>query len=325
MPRFVLNDENVINSYGFKIPTAGIYLGRFNANPVMLDGHWNSNDSVIGKWKDIEISNGNLSAETVFNLKDPKAKSISEKVDDDFIKSASMGVAFKREDLQMVNGELTLTKCELLEASIVAIPSNANALKLYVDGKALTEFDVQTLCLSVAQNAPDDIETPPVQQLQTENTMLKLSELAFLALGFAEFTKEASETEINKAVLALKKSKEDAETKLTAAELKLSALEDKEKTEQLALSTKLVDDAVASGRITADKKQSFLDLAAQNFDLAKSTIESIPAKKSLAAEVKTIPGVEGITKMEDFQKLSLDEQIAFKADHPEAYQLILKS
>lgn len=49
MPRFILNDENVTNSYGFKIKTEGIRLGRFEANPVMLDGHSNMNLSVIGK------------------------------------------------------------------------------------------------------------------------------------------------------------------------------------------------------------------------------------------------------------------------------------
>lgn len=323
MPRFVLNDENVRNSYGFKITTAGIYLGRFEANPVMLDSHYNSNSGVIGKWKDIQNNNVTLSADTVFNLSDPNAKSISEKVDGGFINGASMGVAFKKEDLKMVKGELTLTKCELLEASIVAVPSNASALKLYVDGEAMTDFDVQTLCLSVAQEAP--VVTPKPKE-QTNNTMLKLSQLAFIALGFSQSTTEASEAEINTAVLALQKEKTEAENRANAAELKLSTYEDQAKANQLSLSTKLVDDAIASGRITADKKQNFLDLAASNFDLAKTTIESIPAKKNLSTEVKnSAVGLEGITKMDDFQKLSLEDQLSLKANYPENYQLILKS
>lgn len=323
MPRFVLNDENVRNSYGFKITTAGINLGRFEANPVMLDSHYNNNSGVIGKWKDIQNNNVTLSADTVFNLSDPNAKSISEKVDGGFINGASMGVSFRKADLKMVNGELTLTKCELLEASIVAVPSNASALKLYVDGEAMTDFDVQTLCLSVAQEAPEN----PKKQPTNDNKMsLKLSQLAFIALGFSQSTTEASETEINTAVLALQNAKTEAENKAKAAELKLSALEDKAKAEQLALSTKLVDDAVASGRITADKKEKFLELATKDFDLAKVTIESIPAKKNLSTEVKnSAVGLEGITKMEDFQKLSAEDQMSLKENHPENYQLILKS
>lgn len=324
MPRFVLNDENVRNSYGFKITTAGIYLGRFEANPVMLDSHYNSNSGVIGKWKDIQNNNVTLSADTVFNLSDANAKSISEKVDGGFINGASMGVSFQKSDLKMVNGELTLTKCELLEASIVAVPSNASALKLYVDGEAMTDFDVQTLCLSVAQEAP--VVTPKQQQTNENKMSLKLSQLAFIALGFSQSTTEASETEINTAVLALQNAKTEAENKAKAAELKLSAYEDQAKANQLTLSTKLVDDAIASGRITADKKQTFLDLATSNFDLAKTTIESIPAKKSFSASIQnSTSGLEGITKMEDFQKLSYEEQISLKENHPDNYQLILKS
>ena len=79
MPRFILNDENVTNSYGFKIKTAGIDLKRFEANPVMLDGHNPSNLSVIGKWTEIKAENGKLSADTDFDMEDENAKTIAGK------------------------------------------------------------------------------------------------------------------------------------------------------------------------------------------------------------------------------------------------------
>ena len=81
MPRFILNDENVTNSYGFKIKTEGINLKRFKANPVMLDEHNPSNLSVIGKWTEIKAENGKLSAETEFDLDDENAKVIAGKVE----------------------------------------------------------------------------------------------------------------------------------------------------------------------------------------------------------------------------------------------------
>ncbi len=71
MPRFILNDESSKNSYGFKIKTEGINLNRFEGNPVMLDGHINSTSHVLGSWKDIKKEDGKLTAETVFDLKDP--------------------------------------------------------------------------------------------------------------------------------------------------------------------------------------------------------------------------------------------------------------
>ena len=96
MPRFILNDENVMNSYGFKIKTAGIDLKRFEANPVMLDGHNPSNLSVIGKWTEIKAENGKLSADTDFDMEDENAKTIAGKVERGVIKGASMGISFSK-------------------------------------------------------------------------------------------------------------------------------------------------------------------------------------------------------------------------------------
>ncbi len=191
MPRFVLNDERVLNSYGFKIKTAGISLARFASNPVMLDGHNHSNASVIGRWKEWAAADAILSADTDFDMEDPKAADISGKVDRNFIKSASMGISFKKADLKMTGGELVLEKCELLEASIVAIPSNSAALKLTMDGQPLSDTDVKELCLNIAQNS--DSNNPIITDTMT---MLKLSQLAFLALGLSATTTEATEEQI---------------------------------------------------------------------------------------------------------------------------------
>ncbi len=87
----------------------------------------------------------------------------------------------------------------------------------------------------------------------------------------------------------------------------------------------MVDLAVKNGQITADKKQSFIDLGNQNFDLLKSTIDAIPVKKTFGAGVQTPVGTNGVTTMEEFQKLSLSEQLAFKEANPDGYQAILKS
>ena len=85
----------------------------------------------------------------------------------------------------------------------------------------------------------------------------------------------------------------------------------------------MLDEAIKSGKITADKRQTFADLAAQNFELAKATLEGIPAKKTFSSGVTTPTGVTGVATMEDFQKLSLDEKLAFKNGNPEAYQKLI--
>lgn len=319
MPRFILNDESIINSYGFRIKTAGIHLERFQANPVMLDGHNPSNHAVIGKWKDIKVEEGKLSADTEFDLEDDNAKAIAGKVERGIIKGASMGISFSKKDFKYENGELVLQKCSLHEASIVAIPSNAGALRLTMDGEQLSETEVKALCLSLAENTT---EIKP----EIENTMnLKLSQLAFIALGFPAETQEARAEQIEAAVLSLDKDKKDLQAKLSLSEEKVNAYVEKEKQTQLAATTKMIDQAIASGKITADKRQTFADLAAQNFDLAKSTLEALPEKQQFSTGVKSPAGTSAVATMEDFQKLSTDEQLAFKNANPESYQAILKS
>lgn len=316
MPRFILNDENTRNSYGFKINTAGIYLGRFENNPVMLDGHINANSHVIGSWKDVKKEDGKLSAETVFDMEDPKAAEIAGKVDRNVIRSCSMGISFKKSDLKMIEGELTLTACELHEASIVAIPSNSSALKLTMDGEELSDTDVKELCLTLASNP---------EQFKPENTMLKLSQLAFIALGLAPTTTEAPAEQIESLILALSREKEETQKKLNLSNEQLNAYIQKEKEAKAKAVTEVVDAALAAGKITADKKQSFIELATANFELAKTTLDAIPAKQTFSTDITTPVNVSGVATMEDFQKLSTDQQLAFKNANPDAYQAILKT
>ena len=87
----------------------------------------------------------------------------------------------------------------------------------------------------------------------------------------------------------------------------------------------MIENAIASGRITADKRQNFAELAAKDFDLAKSILEGLPAKQNFSAGVKALAGTSAVVTMEDFQKLSIEEQLAFKNSDPEAYKTLLKT
>ncbi len=314
MPRFVLNDERVTNSYGFKVLSAGIDLTRFATNPVMLDGHNQSNQSVIGSWENIILEDGKLLAEPLFDMDDENAKKIAGKVERGIIKGASMGIAFHREDLTYEGGDVVLKKCSLFEASIVAVPSNANALRLQMDGVEITEEEIKELCLSFPKTNPNNV-----------HMKLQLTQLALVALGMSASTKELSADEIESAILALSKNRDELKEKLTLSEEQLSAYVAKEKAQREALTAQMLDDAIKSGKITADKRQTFADLAAQNFELAKATLEGIPAKKSFSAGVTTPTGTTGVATMEDFQKLSLEEKLAFKNGNPEAYQKLIAS
>jgi len=214
MPRFVLNDERVTNSYGFKVLSAGIDLTRFVTNPVMLDGHNQSNQSVIGSWENIILEDGKLLAEPRFDMDDENAKKIAGKVERGIIKGASMGIAFHREDLTYEGGDVVLKKCSLFEASIVAVPSNANALRLQMDGVEVTEEEIKELCLSFQKINP----------INTDNMKIQLTQLALVALGMNASCKELSAEEIETAILALSKDRDELKERLSLSEESIVAL-----------------------------------------------------------------------------------------------------
>ncbi|MDB4157964.1 HK97 family phage prohead protease [bacterium] len=310
---FVFNDETV-NSYGFMIPTSGISLARFKKNPIMLDSHWKSNSSVLGKWENIKKEKGLLTAEPLFDNEDENASTIEGKVNRGFINSCSMGVSFDREDLTIVNNQMVLKKCELYEVSIVPVPSNANSIRLYAaeTGEQLKEAEIQELCLSVSQ---DTVKPTPKKNQNSENNMkITLTSVAAIALGFAATELEHDATTINKKIVALNAEK-------TAAQLALSTIKTAQEAEKLTAIKAEVNLALKAGKIAANKVDEFVNLGIANSTLLTSTLANIPAKASLAALVEA-GGPTEVKTPEDFQKLSHDAQLAFKAEQPDAYKLL---
>lgn len=309
---FVFNDENQQNSYGFYILTGGIDTTRFEKNPVMLDSHYNSTNAVLGAWEELQKENGQLKGVPKFDTEDTDTQKIAGKVERGIIKGCSMGIIFNPNDLKMIDGKLTLTKCELLECSIVAVPSNANAIRLYTEEitAPLTSKEIKSLCLAVTPIT--DTKKPK----NNENNMkIKLQTAAALALGLATGTNEIEAEELSQKIIELNASKE-------ATEIKLQAKLDAEETAKLEAINKQVDDAITSGKISAEKKDKFVNLGIASPELLNETLMAIPAKTSLGAVIVPKGGnadTEVKTK-EDFQKLSVEAQLQFKATNPEKYK-----
>ena len=127
--KVILCDSSTINSYGFRTDVNGIDLTRFKKNPVMLYNH--NPMQVIGRWEHITADGGQLTAEPVFDMDDPLAAEIARKVDQGFIKGCSMGLMITQ--VTKSKGIDTATESVLLEASIVSIPADENALVVYAD------------------------------------------------------------------------------------------------------------------------------------------------------------------------------------------------
>ena len=124
---FVLSDESV-NSYGFVVLTSGIDTARFERNPVMLYMH-NRDGNVIGRWENIRKDGQRLLADAVFDEHTELGAKIKQQVESGFLRSVSIGI--DSTVIEKHNGTDTVIKCRLMEASIVDIPSNENAVKLF--------------------------------------------------------------------------------------------------------------------------------------------------------------------------------------------------
>lgn len=303
---FILNDERVENSHGFYVLNSGGRFDRFNDNPVMLSDHRNENEYVLGKWKNLRQEPYLLVADPSFDENSERGKKVQQQVDAEYVKGASIGLIPYR--FEIINDKLWLVDWEMVEASIVPIPSNRKSLAIYNEQKELLSDDqVKELTLSIRELTPN---------VNFKNSMKKiqLTLAALIALGFTDADKEGVEENVlNEKILGLSKQNETLKKQNEA----LIAERDAER-QKIALSA--VDTAIAQGKITADKKETFLSLFKTNPELAKQTLDAIPVKTDLAGKIIPPTGGAVIKSLDDFQKLSLQEQLDFKTNHPEEYK-----
>lgn len=123
---FVVSDESV-NSYGMVTLTDGIDTRRFEQNPVMFYMHERA--TIVGRWENIRKEDDKLLADAVFDDTTPIGKQVKDQVEKGFLRAASIGIEIV--ERKTIKGVDTVTKCILNEISIVDVPANENALKLY--------------------------------------------------------------------------------------------------------------------------------------------------------------------------------------------------
>lgn len=308
MHTFILHDEKQVNSYGFRIKTDGIKLTRFQANPVMLADHYNSTSAVLGRWDDITIVGGQVQARANFDTEDADAQKVAGKVERGYLRGCSIGISFDRKDMQLQpDGTYVLEACELVEASICAVPSNAAAVRLYAadkPGQPLAQSEVATLLAE----ATIHISKPPT------NTMTKIN------LSVAALTALALATDFNEEQLA--PAIERLATENAGLKQKLKEATDKLLADQEAKAKTLVADAVLAGKLTADTSAAFEEMALKNYDLAAKIIGAMPGKTSLAAMVTGGGKPAEVKSLDDFEKLPLEKQLEFKTTNPDGYKAL---
>lgn len=319
---FILNDQTTKNSHGFYLCNSGGDFSRFTDNPVMLFSH--NMEQLIGKWNNLRIEGDRLLADPEFDQEDEIGLKCKKKVDKGYLKGVSPGIIINNAEYRAnpATGatDLYVTKWELFEGSVVSIPSNAGALllKIYNNGGDLVpEQDVKLYIDNIIKLGMS-IGTQTITNNQNMEK-ITLSAEALVALGMAD---NADQGAISAAIMKLHKAHADAVAKNATLQQAID-------TNIKLQADQLVSLAVTQGKITADKKQQFVDLALANYDLAKSTLDAIPAKVSLGAIATQIPGGSMPAGRENWTHLKwLKEDptglAKIKAEDPDAFEAIKK-
>lgn len=145
----VLSDESV-NRYGYRVLSKGIRLEAFLKNPVMLWNHlrndgwnWTEAPKPIGHWEDVEVDGEDrLVGTPVFDCESEDSVEVARKYKAGTVSACSIGfipVKFLDDEKDLLPGQkgMTVTEAELLEVSIVDIPANSNAVKLFDKGNRM--------------------------------------------------------------------------------------------------------------------------------------------------------------------------------------------
>lgn len=225
-----------LNSYGYRVLTAGVDLSLYEKNPVLLYMH--ERGRVIGRMTDIRVGDGEITGIPEFDEATDLSRQCKEQWAKGSLRMVSIGfdvLEVSTDKELLVDGQTrpTVTKSRIFEVSIVDIGANGDAIVLRKDGELITLGDGCNCPLPLLSNKPNN---QPQMELKT---------LA-LQLGLPETADEAA---VNTKLAELKASeKEHEKIKQENERLKLAQITD------------AVDAAIAEKKIPADKKVLFIEV-----------------------------------------------------------------
>lgn len=245
---FVLSDSRSVNSYGFRIDLSGMDLSRFRSNPVMLYQH--DTERVIGRWEGLRIEKGRLLADAVFDESDAQAQEVARKVDAGFLKGCSIGLMVR--EMAETEGETVATRSELFEASIVSVPSDAGAVRLYDENHKILSAEALYMQFSI---------TNPKNHEQMERTEQLEATVAEQNGRIAELAAEVEQLR-----------QENEQLRTERVDMLLSA-------------------ALADGRIRESERVHYATLAQSNYETVRALLDGMAPNATVAQRPATLSGM----------------------------------
>ena len=305
----VVISSSRLNAYGFRVLTEGIDTTQYARNPILLWMHnrpfRGTTDEVlpIGRVENLRVDGDNLIGTPVFDEQDEFAQKIAAKWDAGILKMVSAGlevIEHSDDPALVVQGKRssTVTKCKLLEVSIVDIGANDDALVLYRDGK------------TIGLGAGKDQELDFLNFNNNKTKDAKMNKEILVQLGLPE---NATEQEIAAAIAKLQK--DAAET----VQLRKNAEQAAEQAINAA-----VENAIKLRKITADKKDHFVALGKKvGLESLNETLNLMqPAARPTEAIHQENPNAGEYTKLSE---VPVDQLETLRKDNFAQYAKLYKA
>lgn len=298
--RIRLSNER-LNSYKFRVLTSGIDLEQYQRNPVLLYMHERGN--VIGIVKDLKVENNELTGELFFDEASELSKRCKKQYEVGSLRMASIG--FDPQEVSsapelLVEGQErpTVTKCKLVEVSLVDIGSNDDAIAMSHDGVRV-------------ELANDGNCVLPLLNNQNNNKEMDYKKIA-QQLGLPETADEAT---ILAKIAELKNCSEELVTlKAENDKLVLASIET------------LVDGAIVEKRLTADKRDQFIALGKKiGSEELKSTLEAMQPQVKLSSLVSGGDNGGGNADWKKLSDVPEKDLLKLRAENPEQYKALYKA
>lgn len=278
---FLLTNSTV-NCYGFRLLTSGYLQSEFEKNPVGYHMHGEEKSpfpreqGVLVSWSDFRNDGENVYAKPNINLTHPRGQRTVDEINSGFLNAASMGHFVV---LEMDNNPAnalpnqtgpTVTKWFNRECSLVDIPGNFDALKLY-------DQDGEEINLAAFTN----------QKFKQMNKTLSAAAIAKLGLK-AEATENETDAVINN--LVAEAAKVPTLVKDLAAAKEDKATAEKELKDLKASVTEkevndIVETALAANKVTAEGAKALKEQFADNPTGLKAVVDTLQAYKPVTTQL----------------------------------------
>jgi hypothetical protein len=299
MAKRVRITSDALNSYGTRVLTAGMDIEQYEKNPVLLYMH--QRGEVIGYLKDIKREASGITAELIFDEASELSTRCKKQWDFGSLKMVSVGIdilEMSEEADQLVAGQTspTITKSKLFEVSVVDIGANDEAIVLRKDGKLFT----------LGQG---DYPLPRLTNNRENRKEMDLKSFA-QKLGLPETADEAA---VNAKLEELQAAKQKNEELL------------KEKaTLELAGIVTAVDAAIGEKKISADKKEQFINLGKQvGVETLQATFSAMSPQVKLTETLNLTTSPSATQPYKAFHEVPSAELMRLRKENPAEYRRVV--